>query len=163
LGMKPRVLPSREAEPVRETPAQTAAREATERASRAERIKREVASEFDEANETPAASREVKRGEEDVGEKVTGKEVEEATEARTRTSEVKTRAEAEGRTPDPELKSDMRAASKSSKEVHASDLLHDMIDAPEKMSPTLAHTRYGVKEEGTRGAPRKFPRIFDYV
>lgn len=131
---------------------------------RAARIKREVEADVAEAGREPATATPIARGTENVGERVTKQRVEEATEAPTETrAPVQTRAAAEGREPDPDLRSDTMAASTPGKEAHASHLLHDMLEHPAKMTPELAHERYGVKEPGTRGQGRKFATFGDYL
>jgi hypothetical protein len=147
--------------PTHETLLQRAQRETLQQ--RAQRIAREVRADQAEAKRRPAKAADATRGMEDVG----GRTAEEQAEtAPARTREVQTVAEAEGRETS-ELKTDQRAASTTSLEAKASDLLHDHLEGNrgadgKPLTPMDAYDRYGEPSEG-RGAPRKHDTFLDFL
>jgi hypothetical protein len=139
-----------------ETTAQTTQRGETP-AERSARIAREVRADEREAKRMPATATPATRGLEDVGGRTAEEQVERVP---TRTREVQTVAEAEGRETS-ELKSDQRAASTTSLALKASDLLHDHLEGRLK-DPMDIYDRYGEPNEG-RGAPRKYDTFLDWL
>jgi hypothetical protein len=146
-------------EPAKEEPVEPAALPAKETPlQRAARIRKEVAEDLSETAEPPATAAKAARGMENIAD-VAATEAEKAPTVTAKPAVSV--AEAEGREPS-ELKSDRRAASTTSLELKAGDLLHDMLEHPDKMSPVKAYDTYG-EPSGTGGHPRKFDTLLHYL
>jgi hypothetical protein len=121
-------------------------------AARRARISREVAADLAEARETPASAKPAARGMENI---------QDIPEAQADVAPVRTSSTVpveEGS----ELKSGQRAASTTSLELKAGDLLHDIIENPDKMDVVKAHEVYG-EPSGKGGHPRTYPTFLDYL